>query len=49
VHDYLASQGVAPKQMATVGYGDSRPVCNGDDEDCLAKNRQTAVRATCHL
>jgi outer membrane protein OmpA-like peptidoglycan-associated protein len=49
VSSYLSSQGVATNQMATVGYGDSRPVCNGDDEDCLARNRQTAIRATCHL
>jgi peptidoglycan-associated lipoprotein len=49
VQSYLAAQGVSEAQLSTVGFGKERPVCEGSSPECLARNRQTAIRATCHL
>jgi peptidoglycan-associated lipoprotein len=49
VEAYLTAQGVSAAQLSTVGFGKDRPVCASSDAECLARNRQTAIRATCHL
>ena len=31
-------------QVLAIGYADSMPLCNDNDENCLAKNRRTTLR-----
>lgn len=40
VVDYLISQGISPKRLQAVGYGESRPVDTNDTEEGRAKNRR---------
>lgn len=49
VTDYLRARGVSPAQLSAVSFGEQQPVCVGDDPACLARNRATALRPTCHL
>jgi peptidoglycan-associated lipoprotein len=37
---YLIALGVAPSQLATVSYGEERPVCMASDESCWSRNRR---------
>jgi outer membrane protein OmpA-like peptidoglycan-associated protein len=49
---YLQQKGVSSDQLqAILSNGEDKPVCIGSDSDsdCLARNRRTAIRATCHL
>jgi len=42
VKKYLAAQGVAETRMATVSYGEERPICREMTEDCWQRNRRAA-------
>ncbi|MCP4717725.1 MAG: peptidoglycan-associated lipoprotein Pal, partial [Deltaproteobacteria bacterium] len=37
---YLVQLGVSPKRIATISYGEERPVAPGNNEDAWAKNRR---------
>jgi peptidoglycan-associated lipoprotein len=43
VRDYYASLGVAKASLATVSYGEERPVCTSSDEGCWSRNRRGAT------
>lgn len=40
VVDYLISQGISPKRLQAVGYGETRPVDTNETEEGRAKNRR---------
>ncbi len=40
VKDYLVSLGVPSSRIETISYGEERPVCADQSEDCWAKNRR---------
>jgi peptidoglycan-associated lipoprotein len=40
VRDYLISRGVAADRLATVSYGEERPVCTERQESCWRRNRR---------
>lgn len=40
VHNHLVSQGVAADRLATLSYGEQRPVCTEPNESCWARNRR---------
>jgi len=42
---YLIALGVAPSQVATVSYGEERPLCTQSDESCWSRNRRAHVTA----
>jgi len=42
VKKYLADQGVADTRMNTVSYGEERPTCRQETEDCWQQNRRAA-------
>ena len=42
VRKYFSSQGIAETRMTTVPYGEERPVCREQNEDCWQKNRRAA-------
>jgi outer membrane protein OmpA-like peptidoglycan-associated protein len=44
VKDYLVKQGIDPKRLNTVGYGDSQPVADNDTPEGRQQNRRTEVR-----
>ncbi len=46
VRDYLASQGVAPSRIATVSYGEERPLESGQTERAWSKNRRAEFKIT---
>jgi len=37
---YLLAQGIAKSRMTTISYGEERPLCTEETEDCWAKNRR---------
>ena len=37
---YLLSQGVARTRMTTISYGEERPLCTEETEECWAQNRR---------
>jgi peptidoglycan-associated lipoprotein len=39
---FLVDLGVAPYRISTVSYGEERPVCTENSEECWAKNRRDA-------
>lgn len=43
VVEYLARQGVDPKRMAAVGYGEFRPISDNDSEEGRSKNRRVTL------
>ena len=45
VRDYLMTKGVAADRMTTVSYGEDRPVCREQTEDCWQKNRRASFVA----
>ena len=49
VASYLASQGVSRPQLDTVSFGEDNPLCQQSDTQCWARNRRTAVRASCRM
>lgn len=40
VLEYLTSHGVAPSRVSSAGFGDTRPIAQGDDEAARARNRR---------
>ena len=40
VRDYLVSLGVASSRIETISYGEEKPVCSEQSEECWAKNRR---------
>lgn len=41
---YLVSKGVSPNQLATNGYGESKPIADNLTEEGRAKNRRTELK-----
>ncbi len=46
VENYLLALGVTPSQVKTVSYGENKPLCSVQDEECWAKNRRASVKPT---
>jgi len=42
VKKFLAGQGIADARMSTISYGEERPACREQSEDCFQKNRRAA-------
>jgi peptidoglycan-associated lipoprotein len=42
VKQFLLSQGVAENRISTISYGEERPICKEQTEECFAKNRRAA-------
>jgi len=42
VKQYLASQGVTDARMMTQSFGEEKPVCTAETEECFAMNRRAA-------
>lgn len=40
VKDFLVSLGLQSSRIETISYGEERPVCNEETEECWAKNRR---------
>ncbi|MBI4654835.1 MAG: peptidoglycan-associated lipoprotein Pal [Nitrospirae bacterium] len=40
VKDYLVSQGITPARIDTISYGEEKPLCTEQNEDCYQKNRR---------
>jgi peptidoglycan-associated lipoprotein len=40
VKEFLAMQGIGGNRVNTVSYGEERPVCRDQSEDCFQKNRR---------
>ena len=38
--DYLVTLGIPSARMQTISYGEEKPLCNDQTEDCWAKNRR---------
>lgn len=43
VLNYLITQGVAPRRMASVGYGESRPIASNETEAGKSRNRRIEI------
>jgi len=37
---FLVDLGISASRLTTISYGEERPVCNQQDEECWAKNRR---------
>lgn len=46
VLDFLVKEGVAPKRLSSKGFGSSRPLVPGRDEQALSKNRRVEFVVT---
>ncbi len=44
VKNYLVEHGVAADRIATISYGEERPVCTEHNESCWALNRRADIR-----
>jgi len=44
VKQYFISQGIAEARLFTVSYGEERPICSAQTEECFAMNRRAAFR-----
>lgn len=44
VKDAMAAQGVDPRRMTIVSYGESNPVCTQQTETCYRRNRRVDLR-----
>lgn len=42
VKDYLIKQGVPQTSITTISYGEERPLCHDDNEQCFQQNRRAA-------
>jgi peptidoglycan-associated lipoprotein len=42
VKEFLLKQGVPQSVITTISYGEERPVCKDETEDCFQKNRRAA-------
>ena len=38
--DYIVSAGVTKKRLDTISYGEEKPLCKEQTEDCWQKNRR---------
>ncbi len=47
VRDYYATLGIPRTALATISYGEERPVCSQADENCWSRNRrgETALKS----
>jgi peptidoglycan-associated lipoprotein len=43
VKQYLVSQGIAESRLTAVSYGEERPLCHDQTEDCYQRNRRAAL------
>jgi peptidoglycan-associated lipoprotein len=46
VKEYLVSQGIPANRINTVSYGEERPVCRDETEECYARNRRAHFTET---
>ena len=46
VKEFLLAQGVTANRIMTVSYGEERPVCREETEDCYTKNRRAHFAET---
>jgi len=44
VKQYLVAQGIPETRLSSVSYGEERPACNTQTEDCFAQNRRAAFK-----
>jgi peptidoglycan-associated lipoprotein len=44
VKQYLVTQGIAENRLSSVSYGEERPVCSAQTEECFEQNRRAAFR-----
>jgi peptidoglycan-associated lipoprotein len=44
VKQFLVAQGIAESRMSTVSYGEERPQCSEQTEDCFQRNRRADFR-----
>jgi peptidoglycan-associated lipoprotein len=44
VKEYLVGQGIAANRIMTVSYGEERPVCRDETEECFGKNRRAEFK-----
>ncbi len=42
VKEFLVAQGIPANRMMTVSYGEERPICRDESEECFKKNRRAA-------
>ncbi len=40
VKDYLSALGIAAKRVDTISYGEEKPLCTMQEEECWSKNRR---------
>ena len=40
IKEYLISQGISANRINTVSYGEERPICREQTEECYTKNRR---------
>jgi len=40
VKEYLVSQGIAAARLNVISYGEERPICRDQSEDCMQRNRR---------
>jgi peptidoglycan-associated lipoprotein len=45
VKEFLLSQGIAASRMNTVSFGEERPTCRDESEDCFRRNRRASFVA----
>ena len=38
--EYLSARGIAAKRINTISYGEEKPLCTEQNEDCYQKNRR---------
>ncbi len=41
---YLQSLGIAPSRVATVTYGEEKPLCSNSSESCWQRNRRSSIK-----
>jgi peptidoglycan-associated lipoprotein len=44
VKEYLVGQGIAANRIMTVSYGEERPVCRDETEECFGRNRRAEFK-----
>ena len=42
--NYLQSRGVSPSRIATVTYGEEKPLCTYQGESCWQRNRRSSIK-----
>jgi peptidoglycan-associated lipoprotein len=45
VREFMVNQGVAANRMTTLSYGEARPSCRDESEECFARNRRAHFAA----